>query len=79
LEKTLQETQSVLSDPFKAWRSPVVWKTGSDDADRIKQWLGVDVSEDFFDLDGLECVWSGIIFVQSRNSPRSDRIRITGR
>lgn len=53
-EKTLQETQSVLSDPFKAWKSPVVWKTGSDDADKIKQWLGVDVSEDFFDLDGLE-------------------------
>ena len=48
-------------------------------------WILLDIYMIFDDngkvIGSWECEakWSGIIFVQSRNSPRSDRIRITGR
>lgn len=41
----------VRNDPLKI---PVVWKNIQQDKTRIKQWLGSDVTDDFFDVGGLK-------------------------
>lgn len=59
--KLTNKTQSQLSDDvraltesYKATEVPAVWNYVDDDKARIKQWLGKDVSDEFFYMGGLK-------------------------
>ena len=43
-----------LSDSLKKEETPVIWKSKEEDKALIKKWVGVDVSDEFFDLGGLK-------------------------
>lgn len=45
-----------LAESYKASETPVAWKDKELDQERIKRWLDIDVSDDFFDLGGLKQV-----------------------
>ena len=45
-----------LAESYKASETPVVWKDKEQDHERIKRLLGINVSDDFFDLGGLKQV-----------------------
>lgn len=48
-----------LSKMFKTTETPAVWRDVQEDIKLIRDWLGVDVSEDFFCLGNLKYVTSG--------------------
>lgn len=56
---TAQQTQAELVQALSAFHTnetPVIWKSKKEDKGLIKKWLGVDVSDDFFELGGLKRV-----------------------
>ncbi len=48
-----------LSKMFKSKETPAVWRDAQEDIKLIKNWLGVDVTEDFFFLGNLKYVTQG--------------------
>ncbi len=48
-----------LTKMFKPKETPAVWRNTQEDIRRIKDWLGVDVAEDFFFLGNLKYVQPG--------------------
>ena len=43
-----------MAEPFKGTETPVVWKHIENDKTRIKQWLGMEVEDNFFDVGKLK-------------------------
>ena len=50
----LPDAVHAMADSFKGTEIPVVWKDIQNDKSRIKQWLGTDVTDDFFDVGELK-------------------------
>lgn len=50
------ETAQAIAEFYKSSETPVVWKDIEVDRERIKRWLGIDVSDDFFNMGGLKQV-----------------------
>lgn len=53
-QSELHNVVNAMSESFKGTETPVVWENIQDDKSRIKQWLGVDVADAFFDVGGLK-------------------------
>lgn len=53
-EELPKKAQPMSTDLLRALKSPVVWRDSTEDEDRIRYWLGKNVSKNFFDLGGLE-------------------------
>lgn len=50
----LTDVLHAMDKPFKETEIPVVWENIQDDKARIKMWLGLDVTDDFFDVGELK-------------------------
>ena len=53
-QPALPDAVHAMAESFKGAETPVVWKNIQDDKSRIKHWLGVDVTDAFFDVGGLK-------------------------
>lgn len=50
----LHDVVHAMAESFKGTETPVVWKNIHNDKLRIKQWLGSDVTDEFFDVGDLK-------------------------
>ena len=53
LQFQLPDVVHQMAKSYKGAKTPVVWRHMEEDKSRIKQWLGTDVSDKFFDMGGL--------------------------
>lgn len=53
LQFQLPDVVHQMAESYKGAKTPVVWRHMEEDKSRIKQWLGTDVSDKFFDVGGL--------------------------
>ena len=53
-QPALPDAVHAMAESFKGAETPLVWKNIQDDKSRIKHWLGVDVTDAFFDVGGLK-------------------------
>ncbi len=53
-QNELREAVRAMAEPFKGTETPVVWKHIENDKARIKQWLGMEVKDNFFDVGKLK-------------------------
>lgn len=53
LQFQLPDVVHQMAESYKGAKTPVVWRHMEEDKSRIKQWLGTDVSDKFFDMGGL--------------------------
>jgi len=53
-QSRLSEMVHLMSNSYKASETSVLWKDAEGDRERIKRWLGIDISENFFALGGLK-------------------------
>lgn len=51
---TKTDSIDILNKTFKTSETPVIWKDIESDSERIKRWLGEDVSKEFFHLGNLK-------------------------
>lgn len=54
IQSQFPETIHAIAESYRLSETPVVWKNVEEDRERIKQWIGIDAPDDFFDMGRLK-------------------------